>query len=311
MVMNVIEEILKQYPVVILDGALGTELENRGCDINDELWSAKVLMDNPEIIKEIHKDYFKAGADCAISSTYQATIECFMDKGMTKEEAIQLMKKSVQIAIDARDEFWEENKTMNRPKPFVAASVGPYGAYLIDGSEFKGGYTVSEDELVEFHRERIGILVESGADILACETVPCLSEAKALVRVLKEFPNVYAWIAFSAKDELHVSNGETIAECAAFLNQQEQVAAIGVNCTAPRFVKSLIAEIKENSSKPILVYPNSGEAYDVASKTWDEECSIDHFGQDTKLWFESGATVIGGCCRTTPKDIAEVAQWVR
>lgn len=309
--MNVVENILKQYPVVILDGALGTELENRGCNINDSLWSSKVLMDNPELIKGIHKDYFEVGADCAISATYQATIEGFIDKGMTEEEAVQLMKKAVQIAIDARDEFWLENKSNNRPKPFVAAAVGPYGAYLIDGSEFKGGYKVSEDELVEFHRERIAILVESGADILACETIPCLLEAKALVKVLKDFPNVYAWIAFSAKDGLHVSNGESIAECAAYLEQQKQIAAIGINCSSPKYVDSLITEIKNNSSKPIVVYPNSGEMYDVVSKTWDEQCSVSNFGGYAKRWYELGATLIGGCCRTKPSDIAEITEWVR
>lgn len=309
--MNIVENILKQYPVVILDGALGTELENRGCNLNDPLWSSRIVMDSPEVIKDIHKDYFEAGADCAISATYQATIEGFIDKGMTKEEAVQLMKKAVQIAIDARDEFWLENKSNNRPKPFVAAAVGPYGAYLIDGSEFKGGYKVSEDELVEFHRERIEILVESGAEILACETIPCLSEAKALVKVLKDFPNVYAWIAFSAKNGLHVSNGESIAECAAYLEQQKQIAAIGINCSSPKYVDSLITEIKNNSSKPIIVYPNSGEAYDVASKTWDEQCSISNFGKDTKRWYELGATIIGGCCRTNPSDIAEITKWVR
>lgn len=309
--MNVIDNILKHYPVVILDGALGTELENRGCDLNDKLWSSKVLMENPEIIKEIHKDYFAVGADCAISATYQATIEGFIDKGMTKEEAILLMKKAVQIAIDARDEFWSENQSINRPKPFVAAAVGPYGAYLVDGSEFKGGYKVTENELVEFHRERIKILIETGAEMLACETIPCLSEAKELVKVLKEFPNTYAWIAFSAKDELHISNGETIAECAAFLDKQEQITAIGINCTAPKYVYSLIKEIKNNTSKPIIVYPNSGEVYDVTSKTWDEQCSVSNFGEDAKEWYKSGAAIIGGCCRTKPSDIAEITEWVR
>lgn len=309
--MNVIEEILKQYPVVILDGALGTELENRGCDLNDKLWSSKVLIENPEIIKEIHKEYFEVGADCAISATYQATIEVFMDKGMMKEEAIELMKKAVQLAIDARDEFWLENESTNRPKPFVAASVGPYGAYLVDGSEFEGGYTATEDELVSFHRERMKILIESGADIIACETVPCLSEAKALVRVLKEFPEVYAWISFTAKDGIHVSNGETMAECAAFLDKQEQVAAIGINCSSPKYLDSLITEINDHSTKPIIVYPNSGEVYDVVSKTWDEQCFVSNFGEYAKGWYERGATVIGGCCRTKPSDIAEITDWVR
>lgn len=310
--MNPIEEILNHFPIVILDGAMATELENYGCNLNDSLWSAKVLMENPELIKKVHLDYFQAGADCAITASYQATIEGYKERGLTEEEAINLIKKSVQLAAEARDEFWSELKDQsNRPKPLVAASIGPYGAFLSDGSEYRGDYSISEEELIAFHKQRIRVLVDAGADILACETIPCLAEAKAIVNVLKEFPDVYAWFSFSAKDEQHISDGEKVSHCAEWLNEQEQVAAIGLNCSAPHLIESLIAEAKSQTTKPIIVYPNSGEEYDPTSKTWGQGSSANQFTSNTRRWYEAGAQIIGGCCRTTPEDIAGIAAWAR
>ncbi|TWT27056.1 homocysteine S-methyltransferase [Planomicrobium sp. CPCC 101110] len=310
--MNPIEQILTDYPILILDGAMATELENYGCNLNDRLWSAKIVLENPDLIKKVHLDYFQAGADCAITASYQATIEGYRERGLTEEEAISLIGKSVRISADARDEFWANLKDKsNRPKPLVAASVGPYGAFLSDGSEYRGHYSLSEDELVAFHKDRIRVLVEAGADILACETLPCLTEAKAIIKVLKEFPGVYAWFSFSAKDGYHISDGERISSCAEWLDGEEQAAAIGINCSAPEFIDSLIKEVGSQSSKPIIVYPNSGEEYDAASKTWSEEPSANSFSANTKRWHEAGAQIIGGCCRTTPEDIAAITAWAR
>jgi len=173
--MNPIASILDLQPVLVIDGALATELERRGCDLKDSLWSAKILLEQPEKIKQVHYDYFKAGADCAITASYQATIPGFAKRGLTEAEAIDLMKKSVALAKEARDEFWtdEANRT-DRAKPFVAASVGPYGAYLANGEEYVGNYGLTEQELMDFHRPRMKALVEAGTDILACETLPCL-----------------------------------------------------------------------------------------------------------------------------------------
>ncbi|WP_175637900.1 homocysteine S-methyltransferase [Metabacillus schmidteae] len=310
--MNPIEKILSNFPIMIIDGAMATELENHGCNLNDRLWSAKILMENPDLIKQVHTDYFKAGADCAITASYQATIEGYREKGLNEEEAVDLIKKSVVIATKARDEFWTDIEYQNnRPKPLVAASVGPYGAFLADGSEYRGNYSLNEDELVEFHRERIKILIEAGADILACETIPCLIEAKAITRVLKEFPDVYAWISFSAKDELHISDGEKIADCAKWIDGEKQIAAIGINCSAPNIIESLIKEIKDQTTKPIIVYPNSGEEYDATNKQWKEIAPSNQFTTSTQRWYKAGANIIGGCCRTTPEDIRAISAWAR
>lgn len=310
--MNPIEQILTKQTVMILDGAMGTELENHGCNLHDNLWSAKVLAENPQIIKRVHLDYFIAGADCAITASYQATLDGYIQRGFTKNEAIKLIKKAVEIAIEARDEFWQalENKE-NRLKPLVAASVGPYGAFLADGSEYRGDYTITEEQLTNFHRDRIKILLEAGADILACETIPCLLEAKVITNILKEFPEAYAWISFSAKDGDTISNGESIADCAKWLNNHNQIAAIGVNCTAPEYISSLIQNLKKHTSKPILIYPNSGEEYDAEQKKWSENESNSTFGHLSKEWFDEGATIIGGCCRTNPKDIQAITNWAK
>jgi homocysteine S-methyltransferase len=154
-------------------------------------------------------------------------------------------------------------------------------------------------------------LIEAGADILACETIPCLVEAKAIARLLKEFPGTYAWISFSAKDGQHISNGESAAACAEWLNGHEQVAAVGINCTLPKFVPSLIHEIHSHTDKPVVVYPNLGEEYDPVTKTWHGSTCTETFGQSARQWYEAGARLIGGCCRTQPQDIEEIASWTR
>lgn len=310
--MNPIEKILKTQKIVIIDGAMATELEGRGCDLNDDLWSARVLLEQPELIRAVHLDYFNAGADIAITASYQATVEGFAKRELSREQALDLIKKSVQLAQEARDEFWaKEENHVGRVRPLIAGSVGPYGAYLADGSEYRGDYNLSEDELIAFHRPRIEALIASGADLLACETIPCGIEARALIHLLAEFPNTFAWFTFTAKDGEHISNGERIADIAAFLDTQPQAAAIGINCTSPLHIPSLVREIKKNTSKPIIVYPNSGEYYSAVTNTWHGETTSDKFGLQSKEWHENGATLIGGCCRTTPEHIHEVSNWAR
>lgn len=307
-----IAAILQAYPLVILDGALATELERRGADLRDSLWSAKILLEAPELIRAVHVDYFLAGADCAITASYQATVAGFAGRGLSEADALGLIQRSVQLAVEARDSFWANPaQRLGRPRPFVAASVGPYGAFLADGSEYRGDYGLSEAALIDFHRPRLAALVAAGADMLACETIPCLLEARALVRLLAEFPGVSAWMSFSARDEQHICHGERLADCATFLDAYPQVAAIGVNCTAPMFIPALIHAARGATSKPILAYPNSGEVYDAATYSWHGETSCDVFGEQAQQWYTAGARIIGGCCRTTPAHIRALADWAR
>ena len=309
---NPIESILKKQGVMILDGALATELERRGADLNDPLWSAKVLLEQPELIKQVHLDYFAAGADCATTASYQATFEGFARRGLSYAEAADLMRLAVQLAVDARDEFWANpaNRT-NRPKPIVAASVGSYGAFLADGSEYRGGYGLTETELMDFHRPRLAVLADTPADVIAFETIPCLLEAQALAHLLAEFPETWAWLSFSAKDGEHISHGEKFADCAAWLDPFPQIAAVGINCTPPEFLPSLIESARAHTRKPIVVYPNSGESFSTADKSWHGEGTHAHYGDLSVNWHRAGADILGGCCRTTPADIAQIAAWVR
>lgn len=310
--MNPIDSILDHYPALVIDGALATELERRGCDLKDDLWSAKILLEQPEKIKQVHYDYFRAGADCAITASYQATIEGFIKRGLNEREAIALIQKSVQLALEARDEFWaDESNRVGRLRPFVAASVGPYGAYLADGSEYRGNYGLTENELMDFHRPRMRALIEAGADLLACETIPCLVEAQALGKLLDEFQGMQAWISFSCRDEAHVSEGQRLEDCVRLMEKSPFVVAVGINCTSPKHIPSLIREARKATDKPVIVYPNSGEIYDASRNDWDGYPVYASFGDEAREWFKAGARLIGGCCRTTPEDIRAIAGWAR
>lgn len=324
-------KIIKEKGSLVLDGAFGTELERHGCDIHDKLWSSKMLIENPDIIKKVHISYLAAGADIIESSGYQATVAGFKSQGFGTEEAIDLVKLSVRLAVQARNEFLEAKAngaltlrgiTLGEetpegvkyfsegalPKPLVAASVGPYGAFLTDGSEYRGDYGVQTEYLEVFHIPRLALFCEENPDIIACETIPSYDEAIAVARALSDpftTKGIPAWISFSCKDEHHISSGETIIKCAEMIDKVRPVTGIGINCTAPEYVESLIKDIRSVTDKPIAVYPNLGETYDEITKTWSGGQMS--FIEYVDIWRKAGANVIGGCCRTNPDVIGEVA----
>ena len=306
------EDFLAAQPLVILDGALATELERRGADLRDPLWSAKYLIEQPGMIRAVHLDYFNAGADVATTATYQATFEAFHRRGIAHEDAARLMRDAVALAVEARDEFWDvPANRAGRLRPLVAASIGPYGAMLADGSEYRGHYALSDRALRDFHRPRLRVLAESGADLLACETLPCLREALILAQLLDEFPAMSAWISFSCRDGSRNCEGDDVGACAAALHRFPQIAALGVNCTRPEYLGSLLRQMRRGTDKPLIAYPNSGERYDAAAKAWLGSADDQPFADRARAWFEAGARIIGGCCRTTPADIATTRAAVR
>jgi len=305
--MQPLETLLAARPVVILDGALATELTRRGADLFDPLWSAKLLIEQPGLIRAVHLDYFKAGADVATTATYQATFEAFERRGIDRNAAAQLMRDAVRLAMDAREEFWAvPGNREGRLRPLVAASIGPYGAMLADGSEYRGHYARSDDQLRDFHRPRFEVLARSGADLLAFETIPCLREALILVRLLEEFPSMTAWMSFSCQDGSRNCEGEDIGACAAALQPYSQIAALGMNCTHPEYVESLLRRMGEHTDKPLLTYPNSGENYDAAAKVWRGHPQPGTVADQARSWYDAGARLMGGCCRTTPQDIKAI-----
>jgi homocysteine S-methyltransferase len=305
---NPLQPFLDHFGVVILDGALATELERRGANLDDPLWSAKMLLDGPDLIRQIHLDYFLAGADVATSASYQASFAGLAHRGLNQDEAAGLLVRSVQLAQEARDQFWSAPANrQGRIKPLVAASIGCYGACLHDGSEYRGDYSLTVGELFAFHRPRLEVLAKSGADLLACETIPCLIEAEALVRLLPQF-DMPAWISFSCKDERRVCHGETLVDCLALADSCENVVALGINCTPPRLIAGLLASVSGVTRKPPVVYPNRGESWDAQSRCWIGETKPLDWGQAARAWYAAGARLIGGCCRTTPDDIRELTQ---
>ncbi len=308
---NPIASILEQVPVMILDGGMGTELERRGADLSDPLWSARMLIDSPHLIEQIHYDYFQAGADVAVTASYQSTLEGFVRRGIETSKAEELLLSSVRLSCRARERFWAEpSHRRNRVSPLVAASIGSYGAFLADGSEFSGDYGLTLNQLMDFHRPRLKLLASSDADLIAFETIPSKLEGMAVLRLLEEFPRTVAWMSFSCRSGSQVCHGEPFLECVALADTCEQIVAVGLNCTAPRFVESLLRSAR-GTEKPLVAYPNSGEIWDATSHSWISKADTIPFGQAARLWYTSGARLIGGCCRTAPEDIAAISDALR
>lgn len=296
----------------VLDGPLATELERRGRDLKDPLWSAKLLMNAPELIREVHLDHYRAGADVVITASYQASIEGFMRHGLSKVAAAEHIYKAVSLAREARTLFEAEAGNLgSRPRPLVAGSIGSYGAFLADGSEYQGRFALSKQQLMDFHRPRLAILCDRdrpGVDFLAMETIPSLKEAQALTHLLKEYPWASAWMSFSARDGTATSAGEPIEAAAAWLDEQPQIHSLGINCTPPKYIAPLLRNMRTATTKPLVIYPNSGESYLATKGRWKGEPDMADVSQ-LEEWRQLGARLIGGCCRTTLSQLSQIAAW--
>lgn len=311
------KELLEQQEYLILHGALGTELEYRGYDVSGKLWSAKYLLENPAVIKDIHKDYLLAGSDIVTTSTYQATFPGLAAVGLSKQAIEAVIRLTVTLAKEARDEVWEQlsaDEKEWRVYPLISGDVGPYAAYLADGSEYTGAYgEVTKEELKAFHRPRIQLLLEEGAELLALETMPNRLEIESLLELLAdEFPTVEAYLSVTTQDGQTLSDGSSLEAIAELVNQSQNVLAVGVNCSSPVLFSDFLAKCRQLTDKPFVTYPNSGEVYDGATQTWHESADTSHtLLEHTLKWHELGAKVVGGCCRTRPQDIQILASQLR
>ncbi len=300
--------ILESQGVILLDGGLATELEEQGHDLQDQLWSARLLRDDPEAIAMVHREYLEAGADLITTASYQASVPAFEREGMRREEAEGLLRRSVDLAIRERDHFWATQRRRDqRLRPLVAASVGPYGAALADGSEYHGDYAVGPAGLEAFHASRLRLLAEAGADLLACETLPSRPEARVLGQLLGALPGARAWLSFSCRDGAHLADGASLGETVAELEGRPEIVAFGVNCVPPHWVPEAIGHLRKATTKPIVVYPNSGEVWDGQGRAW--RGSADRGDAAEALgWLQAGARLIGGCCRVGPGWIRQARQ---
>jgi homocysteine S-methyltransferase len=308
---SLVADLLPLEDVVFLDGALATELQARGCNIDGPLWSGRALAENPDLIRQVHLDYFRAGAEVAITASYQASLRGLEEQGYAHDVAFQLIRRSAELAIDARREYLEEQRESDhgtcRPL-LVAGSVGPYGAYLNDGSEYRGDYSLSLDGFISFHRPRIRTLRDAGVDLLAVETIPSQPETQALLKLLsEEFSDLPAWFSFTTRDHAHISDGTPVEEVMRSLRQSKQVVAVGINCIAMEDVSGALAEMVKHSSLPLIVYPNSGQVFDVATNSWSgARTSRQKLAALALEWRSLGARFIGGCCQTGPEDIKAI-----
>ncbi|MER6031322.1 homocysteine S-methyltransferase [Streptomyces sp. NPDC001851] len=286
---------------VVLDGGMSNQLESAGHDLSDELWSARLLAERPEAVTEAHLAYFRAGADVAITAGYQATFEGFARRGIGHDDAARLLTLSVHLARDAVRQARDEG--VERPL-WVAASVGPYGAMLADGSEYRGRYGLSVAELERFHRPRMEVLAAAAPDVLALETVPDADEGAALMGAVRGL-GVPAWLSYTV-DGRHTRAGQPLEEAFGLAADVDEVIAVGVNCCSPDDVEPAVEIATRVTGKPVVVYPNSGETWDTEARAWTGRA---RFGAgQVGAWRDAGARLIGGCCRVGPEGIASIAR---
>jgi homocysteine S-methyltransferase len=290
----------------VLDGGMASELEFLGARLDGPLWSAQVLEDAPEMVAAVHRAYIEAGAECILTASYQVSRMGFAEMGLSADRADAALLNAVRLARATAAEFAAR-------RVVVAASLGPYGAALHNGAEYHGNYACTFAELVEFHSQRIEVLADAPdesttPDLLAFETLPSLEEARAIGKALASWPRLAVWFSFTCKDDTHVAHGESLRACAEAVARFPQTIAIGVNCTQPALIPALIAELRAASEKPIVVYPNSGEGWNPAARSWTGNSAAARFGSMAAEWFAGGAQIVGGCCRTRPAHIRQVAE---
>ena len=290
---------------VVLDGGLATELERRGHDLAGALWSARLLRDDPQAVVDTHVAYYAAGAQVATTASYQVTKEGFRAAGFGGDQWARMLRYSVELARRAQAIAAVGCDRPARPT-WVAASVGPYGAMLADGSEYHGNYGLTVAQLRAFHRPRLEVLAATDADVLACETLPCLAEVEALCHELDALA-VPAWVSLTV-DRLRTRHGEDLTEAYAMAGSVPSVVAVGLNCSEPGPAREAVELAAAASGKPVVVYPNSGETWDAGARTWAGEARFEA-GAVTS-WITAGARLVGGCCRVGPAAITEIREIV-
>jgi len=293
---------------MVLDGALATELEKRGLDLNSSLWSASIISGSPESIRDVHLDYLNCGADIITTASYQASMKGLCEFGYERDEARSIIRRSVEIAREALEIYNE--MTMNEERPrLIAGSAGPFGAYLADGSEYSGSYSMENSDYAGFHRERIEILCEEGVDLLAFETFPRIDEAFSVYEMMmKDFPLMPFWISFTTPDGEKTGAGHVLSEFVSAVEISENFLGPGINCSHPCHVEKFLKTLSVTYDGKYIVYPNSGEGFDIENRNWTGTGDLKVFEDSILKWYRMGAHIIGGCCRTGPDTISLISR---
>lgn len=302
-----LRDLINKTGSVVIDGAMSTGLEALGCDLNDALWSAKILAEDPDKIRTVHAQYFQAGANVAITASYQATEAGFAKKGIAARKATELIERSVTLAIEARDAYL---KTHPDSALVIAGSVGPYGAYLANGAEYTGDYDLTPEEYRTFHQLRMDALKTGGADLIAVETQPKLKEVESILQMLEERA-LSCWVSFTLADDAHIADGTPIEMAAKLCAKSPATDAIGLNCVKRELAAGALKRIAAVTDLPLILYPNSGETYDPATKTWHHPAGGPGWSHYVNTWKHIGVSCLGGCCRTLPADIVEIARLMK
>jgi len=282
---------------LVLDGGLGTLLEHHGLDLTSPLWSARLLLDDPDRITAAHLEFYEAGADIAISSSYQVSYEGMLRLGIDRDATDRLLARSVALAREAAAMASGERER------WVAASVGPYGAMLADGSEYRGDYGLSVAELRRWHAPRLRALAAASPDAIAVETIPSLAEIEAIVAEL-DGSGLDAWISVTVAAGT-LRSGESLREAFALATSVEEVFAVGINCSDPLEVSGAIEAARAMTDAPLIVYPNSGELWDAKNRRWMGRAGFP--AQLVQEWASAGAAIVGGCCRVGPEEIRAIS----
>ena len=288
-----------QQDIIILDGGFGTTVEQFGYDVKHELWSSNLLQSNPEAVYKVHQAFVDSGAEIILTNTYQASVQSFLNIGITKDEARTYLEKAVELATRAADD-----------KAIVAGSLGPYGAMLGNGSEYTGDYKETEEDYIKYHKERLDILLEAGVNVFAFETIPNIEEIKAVKMLLRDYPSIEAWISVTLKDSDHLSDGTPIEEVIRVVNVIDNVVAFGVNCTSVKVIDGAVDKLIALSDKPLILYPNGGRKYDAVKKIWIDQHD-ESFVEAAVKWKDKAVKMIGGCCEVGPEEISELVSTLR
>ena len=279
--------------MIKLDGGLSTALESNGNKLTTSLWSGELIRSKPAEITKAYLDFINAGAQIVITSSYQLSYSGCSNRGWSDAETDQALISSTQLAKDA---ITQSGKSVK-----VAASVGPYGASLADGSEYKGNYRVSKSALKDFHARRLEILISTSPDYLALETMPDTFEVEVLLELLTDCPIPF-WLSYSCKEGNQTNAGQSF-QSAVYL--ASNAMAVGINCTKPELITEPLHSTKSN--KPFIVYPNSGRVWDAKNKVWTGSAAAGFSNKLVNEWIETGAEIIGGCCGIGAAQISEMS----